>query len=42
MSCEINAKVANNPVSLPSKNAPPREIPSIKLWNTSPITNNQP
>ena len=42
MSWEIKAKVASNPVSLPNKNAPPREIPSMRLWNTSPITNNHP
>ena len=42
MSCAINATVATKPVSLPSKKAPPREIPSIRLWKTSPITNNHP
>ena len=42
MSWEIKATVAIKPVSLPSKNAPPNEIPSIRLWKTSPTTNNQP
>ena len=43
ISCATSAKVAISPVSLPPiKKAPPSEIPSTKLWNTSPTKNNHP